>query len=349
LHKKLLQAMTPISENSEELLGLRNLSVEFSLANRTTLTAVAGVDVVVRANESHGLIGESGSGKSVTALAALGLHGSNAKIKGDLTWRGRSLLNLSEGKWRNIRGGGMTMLFQDAPASLNPALRIGTQLEAVIRLHQKLDSAAATIESFKLLNAVRMSDPERVMRAFPHECSGGMAQRVALALALACKPQLLIADEPTSALDVTVAAQIVELLKQIRKEFGLALLVISHDLSAVARLCDRISVMYLGKIVESGPTDAIIRNPQHPYTAALLSAAIWQANLNQQQGDILAGETPSLLSPPNGCRFHPRCPKVFGLCNQREPTLHERETPNHVSACWFYDELRSPIPDAGLI
>jgi len=262
----------------DELLRLEQLTVSFRLPQRKVLMAVDGVSLTINRGEAYGLIGESGSGKTVTALAALGLLETNALVGGGIAWRGKNFVGRPERDWRKIRGSGLTMLFQNAQASLNPALRIGKQLEAVIKLRQSPEVAGAAVRdrALEMLTAVRMSDPERVFDAYPHELSGGMAQRTALAIALACRPALLIADEPTSSLDVTVAVQIVDLFKQIRAEFGLALLVISHDISVIERLCDKISVMRGGKVVESGTAAKVISNPQSGYTKELIEASTWQ-------------------------------------------------------------------------
>jgi peptide/nickel transport system ATP-binding protein len=263
----------------ETLLHLDRLTVSFKLSRRKTFAAVDDVSFSIGAGEAYGLIGESGSGKTVTALAALGLLDANAIVSGKILWRGENYIGRSDASWRKIRGSGLTMLFQNAQASINPARRIGKQLEAVIKLRQGAHFGKSNQRALELLVAVKMPDPERVMEAYPHEMSGGMAQRAALAMALACQPSLLIADEPTSALDVTIAAQIIELFKQVQREFGLALLIISHDISVIGRLCEKVSVMRTGKIVESGSVADVILRPRQEYTKSLVEASSWQPHM----------------------------------------------------------------------
>ncbi len=324
------------------LLRVNDLHIRFPLRNGATLTAVDGVDFTVQAGEIHGIVGESGCGKSVTALSVLGLvDAPGAKVEGEVLWGGRNLLALPERELRAVRGRGIAMVFQNAPASLNPALRIRNQLLARLRLHRGLDGVGADREAQRLLAAVRIPDPQRILGLYAHECSGGMAQRIALALALACNPQLLIADEPTSALDVTVAAQIVELLRSVREEFGLAVLLISHDFGVVARLCDRVSVMYLGKIVESAPARELFKRPLHPYTETLL-AAIALPDPDQARSTVLPrGEVPSAVHIPSGCRFHPRCPKMLPYCPEQEPPFIAVDGTAHGTACWLHCKRKS--------
>lgn len=318
------------------LLNVKGLRVSFLLRGGAMLRAVDGVDFDVRSGEVHGLVGESGCGKTVMALSVLGLLDvSGAKVEGEIHWRGRNLVGLPERKFRPVRGREIAMVFQNAPASLNPALRIGTQMGALLRLHRGLNGSGAEREAERLLAAVRIPDPARILRAYAHECSGGMAQRIALAMALACRPRLLIADEPTAALDVTIAAQIIELLRAVREEFGLSILLISHDLGVVARLCDRVSVMYLGKIVESAPTRELFAQPLHPYTDALLGSAFVPDSASVAPVPVLAGEVPSPVNIPSGCRFHPRCPKIFAPCSKLQPTLAVVAPNDHLAACWL--------------
>jgi len=263
-------------------LSVRGLSIRFRLPQGGMLTAVDHIDLDVRNGEVHGLVGESGCGKTVTAMSILGLLDSQGmEIEGDIRWQGRNLLGLSERELRSVRGSQIAMVFQNAAASLNPALRIGSQIKAVLRLHRGFDDSQAAQEALSLLAAVRIPDPPRIMRAYAHECSGGMAQRIAIAMALACRPRLLIADEPTAALDVTIASKIVSLLHDVKTEFGLSILLISHDLGVVARLCDRVSVMYFGEIVESGSSVNIFESPKHEYTKVLLRSIKLPSQLNK--------------------------------------------------------------------
>jgi oligopeptide/dipeptide ABC transporter ATP-binding protein len=311
------------SNTASALLQVQNLKVQFLLRDGQRITAVDGVDLGIREGEAHGLVGESGSGKTALALAILGLTSPPGVIAGGkIMWAGRNLLSLTEHELNEVRGRGIAMVFQNAPASLNPALRIGSQMAAVLRYRRGLDKREIVAETLRLFAMVRLPDGERVSASYPHELSGGMAQRVALALALACRPRLLIADEPTSALDVTIAAQLIELLLELRKELGLSLLLISHDLGVVARLCERVSVMYLGRIVETGPTREVYRQPAHPYTEALLAAVPTLDPEAFPKKLLLQGEPPSALRIPDGqCRFAPRCPKVFEKCRSDDPSL----------------------------
>lgn len=259
------------------------MSIEFAGRNGQPFRAVEKVDLAVFGRETHGLVGESGSGKTVTALAVLGLIEPPGRVvEGEILWQGSNLLALSEPELNAIRGRGIAMVFQNAPASLNPALRIETQLVGLLRFRRGMDRPQARQQALRLLAAVRLAAPERVLRSYAHELSGGMAQRVALALALSCQPRLLIADEPTSSADVTVAAQLLELFAELRASAGLSILFITHDLGLVARFCDRVSVIQAGRIVEQGPTDGVFRAPQHPYTQALLRSAWLPASLWDQ-------------------------------------------------------------------
>ena len=273
-------ALTNASERP--LLEIQNLHVQFIIPPNKLLTAVDGVTLSVHSGEIHGIIGESGSGKTVLATSIIGMvEAAGLTRTGSVFWQGRDLSNLSEHEMQLVRGREIAIVFQNAQASLNPALRIGTQLGAVLRKHQGLRGKAAELEALRLLHAVRLPDPSRIMQAYSYECSGGMAQRVVIALALACHPKLLILDEPTTALDALIAVQIMELLDNVRYEFGLTMLLISHDLGIVSRLCSRVSVMYLGKIVETAPTKDLFTKPLHPYTRALLEATELTRPLHQ--------------------------------------------------------------------
>lgn len=258
---------------TEALLSLTKLEVAFPTRGRAAVQAVSGVDLRIDAGASHGLVGESGSGKTVTALAAIGLLDRRAKVSGEIRWRGNVLDPARPDQWRGIRGSGITMMFQEARASLNPARSVRSHLDGVLRLHGEADPETRGRE---LLERVRLVDIDRVLASHPGELSGGMAQRVALALALACRPQLLIADEPTAALDPTVAVAIVALLREIQRDSGLAMLVISHDMKIVRALCDQTSIMQAGRIIESGETGAMFDAPKTAHTAELIDAARWR-------------------------------------------------------------------------
>jgi ABC-type dipeptide/oligopeptide/nickel transport system ATPase component len=254
------------------LLEVHELCVEFTGGARTH-RAVDRVSLTIGAREIVGLVGESGSGKTVLSLSLLRLVPKPGVVRsGQLLWQGRDLLALPDEEMRQVRGREIAMIFQNPQSSLNPVRSIGTQMSAVIRLHGEQDRARAHAEALRWLAAVRIADPERVYAAYPHQCSGGMCQRILIAMALACRPKLLIADEPTASLDVTIAASIMDLLLEIRERYGTAILLVSHDLGVIARMCDRIAVMYQGEIVEQAEAIALYRSPQHPYTRRLLDA-----------------------------------------------------------------------------
>lgn len=260
----------------DQLLRLRDLRVEFARRRAAPVAAVRGVDLDVTPGSSHGLVGESGSGKTVTALAAIGLLDRRAKVSGEISWRGNALDSARPEQWSGIRGSGITMMFQDARASLNPARSVRSHLDAVLRLHGDADTRSRDAEGRALLDRVQLADADRILNSHPGELSGGMAQRVALALALACRPQLLIADEPTAALDPTVAVAIVALLREVQRDSGLAMLVISHDMNVVRALCDHTSVMQEGRIVERRETAAMFDSPSTTHAAELIDASRWR-------------------------------------------------------------------------
>ncbi len=266
-------------------LNIRKLTVEFPVKNRTVLRALDEVYLEVGEGEIHGLVGESGAGKTVLALSILGLIDSPGRaVDGEILWQGKNLLQMTERELNDVRGQGIAMVFQNAPGSLNPALKIETQIIGLLRFRRDMNCIDARKEALRLLTAVHLKDPERIMSSYPNELSGGMAQRVAIALALSCQPRLLIADEPTSALDVTIAAQLLDLFRELRDTLGLSILIISHDLSVIARLCDQVSIIYAGQIVEHGPTMDVFRHPLHPYTRVLLQSVLFPDTLARSKG-----------------------------------------------------------------
>jgi len=261
----------PVDAN-KELLRIAGLKVSFPVPRGNDLVAVNGVDLVINSEEIHGLIGESGSGKTVTALALIGLLGSEANVSGTVTFEGKSILGKSEAEWRTIRGHGIAMVFQDALGSLNPALKISAAFRAVLKLHRLLKGNEAMTEAQRLLEAVKLPDPDRVLNSYPHELSGGMAQRVTVALALACKPKLLVMDEPTSALDVDVAISLMKLLKELKTSEKISILIITHDLRLMKDVSDWITVIQKGKVIESQSTQSLLHNPLHSYTSGVIGA-----------------------------------------------------------------------------
>jgi len=296
-----------------------------------------GVDFEVQDGEILGIVGESGSGKTMTALSVTGLLPPAAKIVGgEIVFRGSNLLGLSLREMNRIRGAQISMIFQNPRASLNPLYRVEKTLEQVLRTHRNLRGESARLAALDLLHDVGLPDPGRVMRRHPHELSGGMCQRVMIAYALASTPSLLIADEPTTALDVTIQLQIIELLARLRKEHGLTLILITHNLSVVAELCDRVIVMYLGTIVEEGPVLEIFDRPKHPYTVGLLAS---RPSVHVD-GDLatIPGQVPDARERPSGCPFHPRCPYAKEICSEQLPAREEIGA-GHSVECHFWREV----------
>ncbi len=286
----------------------------------------------VGAGETVALVGESGCGKSVTALAIMGLLDRTGRVtQGDVRLNGRSLLALSEAERQQLRGRRIGMVFQEPMTSLNPVFTIGDQIAEVLVRHLGLDPAATRTETLRLLHKVGIPSPEQRIDQYPHELSGGMKQRVMIAMAIACKPDLLIADEPTTALDVTIQAQILRLLQDLQREMGMAVLLITHNLGVVAHFARRVVVMYAGQVAERAPTRALFRNPLHPYTRALLRSLPRPG----QRLESIQGTVPPPSAYPAGCRFSTRCPDVLGHCAERVPPLLEVE-PEHWVACWLY-------------
>jgi peptide/nickel transport system ATP-binding protein len=319
------------------ILKVDDLNVSFATEDGI-VQAVGGVSFELHAGEVLAIVGESGSGKSVTAQTITGLtRASNARITGTVTYRGRELNGLEDDELRDVRGEQIAMVFQDPMSSLNPVYRVGDQIIEMIRAHRDISKAEARTQAVALLRSVGIPNPERRVRHYPHEFSGGMRQRVMIAMALALEPDLLIADEPTTALDVTVQAQILRLIDQLNRDRELAVILITHDLGVVAEVADRVVVMYAGQIVEDGTLDEIFYDPQHPYTWGLLGSLM---RLDQSRGARLAqipGQPPSLLSPPSGCRFAPRCAHAFDKCHEL-PTLEARVGGNHLDRCWLDPE-----------
>jgi len=311
------------------------------------LRAVDGVNVQLHDGEILGLVGESGSGKTVFSLALLRLIQPPGRIAGgQILWEGRDLLHLSEADVRKVRGREMAMIFQNPQLSLNPVRTIGSQLSAVLRLHHAISPHQAREQSAHWLREVGVPDPERVLEAYPHELSGGLCQRVMIAMALSCRSKLLIADEPTAALDVTIQAQIMDLLLELRQRYGMAILLVSHDLGLIARMCDRIAVMYLGRIVEVAAATELYDSPLHPYTKALLRAVPVPDPHHREKLQVLEGEPPSQLRLPHGsCRFLGRCPEAVDRCRTTDPPLIAVNGTTHEVACVHYGALG----EAGLV
>jgi oligopeptide/dipeptide ABC transporter ATP-binding protein len=257
-------------------------------------------------------------------------------INGKVFYKGKDLLNLSEKEMISIRGREISMVFQDPLTFLNPVLRIDDQIAEAVNIHQHKTKEEAKKEAVEILKKVRISSPEQIAKSFPHQLSGGMRQRVLIAMAVSCNPSIMIADEPTTALDVTIQAQILELIKELRKELDTSMILITHDLGIVAEVCDRVYVMYAGQVVEHADIFRIFENPLHPYTSGLLKSAL---SIDQFSKELytLEGSVPNLVNPPSGCVFHPRCPYAKDICNQKQPILSKKEY-GHTVACWLYQE-----------
>ncbi len=320
-------------ELGETLLEVRHLSTDFEM-KKGTVHAVIDVSFSVCECEVLAIVGESGSGKSVTSLSVMGLLQPPGRvIEGEVLYRGRDLLKLSKNEMRQIRGDQISMIFQEPMTSLNPVFTIENQLTESIRTHMKLDKKAARARAVDMLRLVGIPSPEKRIRDYPHQMSGGMRQRVMTAMALSCHPQLLIADEPTTALDVTIQAQILDLIKRLRKELGTAVILITHDLGVVAGMCDRIAVMYAGLIVESAPAGRLFADPRHPYTLGLLRSIPRLDGERKRRLVPVEGMPPDLLRLPQGCPLLPRCGFAVERCREENPPLRA-VAPDHEAACW---------------
>lgn len=327
-----------------KLLEVKNLRTEFPYDKNKTVPAVHHISFSMEEGEILGLVGESGCGKSVTALSVMGLIANSNGIitDGEIYFKGQNLLTMKKKQRRLIRGGAMSMIFQEPMSSLNPAMRIDKQIMEAIQLHTDLDKDQARALARKLLVMVGIPDPDRVLKNYPHQLSGGMSQRVMIALAMSCQPELLIADEPTTALDVTIQAQILELLREIQKEKNTGILLITHDLGVVAEMCDRVIVMYAGEIVEVAVCEELFQSPLHPYTQGLI-ASVPKLGSGRTSLPWIPGSVPDLLSMPKACRFAPRCPYATDKCRTEKPDLLEK-APGHEARCWF-SETHLPVEE----
>ena len=318
----------------EPLLEIDHLQVDFLLRSGT-VNAVRDVSLQIRPGESVALVGESGSGKSVTAMAAMGLLKLPGRIVGgDVRWNGQTLLGApGRERLRSVRGKELAIVFQDPMTSLNPTFTVGVQIVEVLRRHLGMNRKQGRERAVELLDLVGISSPRQRLDQHPHEFSGGMRQRALIAMALACEPKLLIADEPTTALDVTIQAQILELIAEIQSRLGLAVLLITHDLGVVAGLCQRVAVMYAGRIVEGGPIDEMFADPNHPYTQGLL-ASTPRLDAVERRLTGIPGAPPTMVAPPPGCAFAPRCVHAMAVCTADEPPL-VAHGPDRKVACWL--------------
>jgi len=318
----------------EILLNVVGLKVYF-YTRAGVVRAVDGVNFNVRQKETLGLIGESGSGKSVTCLSILRIVPNPGKIiSGKILYKGEDLLEKDESEMLNIRGKEIAMIFQDPATSLDPLFTIGDQLAEVIRLHRKVDKKEAEKLAIELLQTVGIPDAESKIRNYPWELSGGMRQRIAIARALACKPRLLLADEPTTNLDVTIQAQILDFLKELKEKFGMTLVLVSHDMGVVYEMADRVAVLYAGRTCEIADKNTIFREAKHPYTEALITS-VPRIGVRRESLKVIPGEVPDLVNPPSGCRFHPRCKYAEPICRKEQPPLIDLGG-GHLVACHLY-------------
>jgi len=332
--------VTDTKEAQKPLLEVRNLQTHF-FTEDGVVRAVDGVDITVYPGEVLGIVGESGCGKSVTSLSIMRLIGQPGKVVGgEILFDGKDLLKLPESEMMTVRGNRISMIFQQPQTSLNPVFRVGEQIGEVLNVHQDFGKEAAQKRTVELLKLVGIPDAERRAEAFPHELSGGMAQRVMIAMALACLPDLLIADEPTTALDVTIQAQILDLMRNMREQFGSAVILITHDLGVIAEMADRVAVMYAGEIVEQTSVLSLFKEPLHPYTKGLIGSTPVLGRVREKL-DVIPGAVPNLVNLPKGCRFAPRCAARvqhnLAICTEQDPDLIQYNE-NHIIRCWLYQD-----------
>lgn len=318
------------------ILEVKNLKTTFS-SRKSSFNAVDGISFQVGRGETLGIVGESGCGKSVTSLSIMGLVKSPGKVSGDtIDFNGVNLLDLSKKEMRNLRGSEMSMIFQEPMTSLNPVYSVGDQIGESLKIHRKLKRKERKETVVDLLKQVGIPRADEIYHSYPHQLSGGMRQRVMIAMAMACDPKLIIADEPTTALDVTIQAQILELMKELQRKKEMSMILITHDLGVVSEVCDRLVVMYAGKIVETGPVKEVLSNPSHPYTKGLL-ASLPKKGQKAKRLNFIPGQVPAPLNWGKGCRFADRCPYIMSECHNSMPPLFEVNK-MHESACWLASE-----------
>lgn len=334
-----------MSNKENPILELKGLQTHF-FTDDGVVKAVDGVDITLHEGETVGVVGESGCGKSVTSLSVMRLLGDTQGkvVGGSICFRGQDLLRLSEKEMRNLRGNEIAMIFQEPMTSLNPIFKIGEQLTEAIRLHKKFDAGQAKQLAIDALTAVGIPRAEKIMKEFPHQLSGGMRQRVMIAMAMSCEPTVLIADEPTTALDVTIQAQILDLMRKLKVNKNTSILFITHDLGVVAEMCDRVVVMYAGRVVEEADVYSLFANPQHPYTRGLLSS-IPKLMSNQKRLGSIPGNVPIFKKMPHGCKFSDRCSERMPRCLHEEPPLASFENDHH-TRCWLQIETNT-TPEQG--
>lgn len=338
-----------MSDSGQLLLDVRNLKTYFYTEDGV-VKAVDGVDFYVKPGEVLGLVGESGCGKSVTSLSIMRLISAPGKIvEGQILFEGKDLVQAGEDEMIQVRGNRISMIFQQPQTALNPVFKVGDQIAEVLSIHQGMSKEAGLARAIELLQMVGIPEPERRAEAYPHELSGGMAQRVMIAMGLACVPNLLIADEPTTALDVTIQAQILDLMRNLRENIGTAIILITHDLGVVSEMCERVAVMYAGQIVEQADVQTIFARPLHPYTQGLIGSIPVLGKLKDRL-EVIPGSVPNLVNLPPGCRFAPRCRAreqyQLAVCTAQSPELMQVDSNGHKVRCWLYQDAenhRAPL------
>lgn len=321
--------------NMSAILEVKNLKTKFK-TDYGTVSVVDGVDFSIKPGETLGVVGESGCGKSVTSLSVMRLLPSNASNEGSITFQGKELISLPEKQMQQVRGNDIAMIFQEPMTSLNPLHTVGRQIEEAVILHMNISKQDAKERAIKMLNAVGMPRAQEIYGEYPHQLSGGMRQRVMIAMAMACDPKLIIADEPTTALDVTIQAQILDLMRDLKDKTGTSIMLITHDLGVVAEMCDRVIVMYAGQVVEETDVETLFENPKHPYTMGLIDS-IPSFEDEKEYLNTIPGSVPLPYEMPKGCRFAPRCSWAKEICHQQAPELMEIES-QHKCRCWLVTE-----------
>lgn len=319
----------------EPILEVENLKAKFK-TDQGVVSVIDGVDFTVKKSETLGIVGESGCGKSMTCLSIMRLLPGNGKNEGTIHFNGNNLLSLSKKEIQKIRGNEIAMIFQEPMTSLNPLHTIGRQIEESIKLHRNLSKKERKEQAIKMLTLVGMPRPEEIYHEYPHMLSGGMRQRVMIAIAMACQPKLIIADEPTTALDVTIQAQILELMKDLKNQTGTSIMLITHDLGVVSEMCDRVIVMYAGQVVEEVSVRELFSNPKHPYSIGLIES-VPDINEEKEYLSTIEGSVPLPNQMPKGCRFAPRCSKAMPICHQKQPSLLPVDD-RHKCRCWLYQD-----------
>ncbi|MFD2044735.1 ABC transporter ATP-binding protein [Ornithinibacillus salinisoli] len=320
----------------EKLLDVKDLTIDFRTAKGNS-AAVRDVSFSLHDGEILCIVGESGSGKSITSLSLMGLLPDNGEVSsGSIRLNGEELVNKTDEELRKIRGNKISMIFQEPMTALNPVFTIGYQIQEPLRIHKGMSKQMAITKSIDLLEQVGIPNPKEKINQYPHELSGGMRQRVMIAMALACEPSLLIADEPTTALDVTIQAQILDIIDDLKEQFGMGVVFVTHDMGVVAEVADRVMVMYAGEVVEVNDVESLFRNPQHPYTQGLLGA-VPNVDDETQEMKVIPGSMPSVDDDIPGCRFHPRCPMAMDICKEKKPQLVRSGSENAAVRCWLQE------------